>query len=386
MSGLLSGLQPSIFSPEPVADAPLPPGDWCAAVPLWGNPLLPHFPQPSASWVAETPINSISSLLLAYRAASCPPSLWLSLRAQHFGGSTLVSRVLQPFAQQAMAALLQRLPAPWVRAVRPTPNPSPLHETTSLLLERLGWTHGTGQLPASDYNVRGGTQLLLQLTEQPRRRAEYFSSFCRAALGAGASPIAIQEAVAGLPCLLQRLWRLQWDNKRKEVLWRLLYDGLPTAARLHMVSLCACGHVSPDRVHHFWDCPVASAVVNVAAAQLPGAPALSRAQVWLGVEPAGCIAEVWAVACLCMLVAMERGRRAMWKRIDGGQSPTQSLVSALQNFAIAQFWESLTDFCAVGAAPDRWKRPLAGAHPFIHFDANTSQFSVRRLGSTQPLA
>jgi hypothetical protein len=63
--------------------------------------------------------------------------------------------------------------------------------------------------------------------------------------------------------LFKRLWRLPWDNQRKELFWRLSLDGLPTAARMHLLGEpCACGALAPCRRHHFWDCAVAQAVLT----------------------------------------------------------------------------------------------------------------------------
>ena len=53
-------------------------------------------------------------------------------------------------------------------------------------------------------------------------------------------------------------------SQGKETLWRLAYDALPTAARLHRDEPCVCGDPSPRpcRHHYFSACPVAAAVVS----------------------------------------------------------------------------------------------------------------------------
>ena len=61
-----------------------------------------------------------------------------------------------------------------------------------------------------------------------------------------------------LLALLRRLWRVRWENQHKEPFWRLVYNAIPTAARLHLDQPCQCGAAAPaDRHHHFWECPIA---------------------------------------------------------------------------------------------------------------------------------
>jgi hypothetical protein len=119
---------------------------------------------------------------------------------------------------------------------------------------------------------------------------------------------------------MRRLWRLPWENGRKEVFWRLAYDALPTAARLHRDQPRECGAgPRPDRHHHFWACPVAQAVVAAVQAELAaaapppaGQPApLVPANIWLARTPPGLDAGVWGVVCLAAVEAMDRGRRSL---------------------------------------------------------------------------
>jgi hypothetical protein len=117
-----------------------------------------------------------------------------------------------------------------------------------------------------------------------------------------------------------QLWHLPWENGRKEVFWRLAYDALPTAARMHRDQPCECGSgPRPDRHHHFWACPVAQAVVAAVQAALAAAapppaeqPApLLPANIWLARAPPGLDARVWGVVCLAAVEAMNRGRRSL---------------------------------------------------------------------------
>ena len=130
-----------------------------------------------------------------------------------------------------------------------------------------------------------------------------------AALAAAAPPPAPPPAPDVLPDLmaaLRSLWRLPWENARKEQQWRLAHDALPTAARLHKDQPCDCGapEQRPGRLQLIWTCPVTRAVFSdikaaLAAAQ-PGAaaPPLARAAIWLARAQAGVHPGVCGVVCL----------------------------------------------------------------------------------------
>ncbi|PRW05685.1 Transposon TX1 uncharacterized 149 kDa [Chlorella sorokiniana] len=109
--------------------------------------------------------------------------------------------------------------------------------------------------------------------------------------------------------LLQRLWRLRCDNGLKEPFWLLAHNGLPTAARLQ--SSCKCGAAAPgDRLHHYWACPVAAAVLSSIAAAAGGS--IPRHAIWLCRAPAGIYAGVWDLVCLAAVAAMDHGRRTLY--------------------------------------------------------------------------
>jgi hypothetical protein len=388
---LLAGLR-SLPPLSVVGEPPLQPGPWCASVPLWGNPLLPGSEpgeglQVEFADVAGTPINSIPALLTALQRAQCPSSSYTARLRHQLFGSNAGAFLDQHRTQQQLGNLLQRLPAEWVAAAAAAtstpsgasaePQPPPAADALMLALDNLGWQTPAGPLSLAAYTVRAGTDLLLAGTPLLAERGERFALFCQSALGPTASPATVQQAVHQLPSLFTRLWRLHWDNRVKEVFWRLVYDGLPTAARQHRPFSCACDSFTPDRLHHFWTCPIAQAVVRSVSARLPGAPVLPRSAVWLCVPPSSQHEEAWAVICLCALAAMERGRREMYRRLCEGQTPIPPFSTALQRHAVARFWELLTDFCAMGAAPPAWRSTIPPTHPFFLFDAATSTWSVR---------
>lgn len=138
----------------------------------------------------------------------------------------------------------------------------------------------------------------------------------------------VQRTAGDAAAALRRAWLLPWDNRHKQVLWALLRDAIPTAARLRQAQRrCGCGALASGRPHHFWECPVAQAVVGELRRHLPEAAgaALQPAHVWLGEPPPETHAGSWAVVALAALGAMERARRRMAavviQAIGGGQAP-----------------------------------------------------------------
>ena len=136
---------------------------------------------------------------------------------------------------------------------------------------------------------------------------------------------AFGTALGDLRSTLKRLWRLPWENCRKEPFWRLIYDAFPTAARMHLPDPCICGGAPADRQHHFWDCPVARSVVGAISAALHGQPAATAAaaaggappalpqrSIWLAAPPPAVHEGVWSVVCLAAVEAMDHGRRRMY--------------------------------------------------------------------------
>jgi hypothetical protein len=182
--------------------------------------------------------------------------------------------------------------------------------------------------------------------------------------------------------LLRKLWGVRWENHSKEVFWRLVYNGLPTPARLHGAGRpCQCqagleGAVLPGREHCFWECPVAEAVRGEMQRALPpGAPPLAREQLWLARGPAGVHKGVWLVVVLAAVRAMDRGRAALtsWRLAAGQEAPPPAAllpeaaqVAAAGTIAAAAFWELLQDYVGGGKWADCWDEASVSAlHPFI---------------------
>ena len=134
---------------------------------------------------------------------------------------------------------------------------------------------------------------------------------------------------------LKAVWRLTWDNKHKETLWRMAVNGVAGAGG-HDICMhgahgsCACGWVLPPaarataaqrelvgaplhRQHTFWLCPVARAVCVAVRSALPAGVRLMAAHLWLCEPPCPAVnPHVWRVVCLAALSAMAHGRRVLW--------------------------------------------------------------------------
>ena len=116
------------------------------------------------------------------------------------------------------------------------------------------------------------------------------SCLCAKRLLGGVGPVPPADLTA-LQQVFRRLWsEVKWEPSLKEGWWRLTVDGIPLLGNSHIRGVaaapCGCGApggvVSP-RLHHFWFCPVAQAVVDQIETRL--GVGVTRAQVWLVQAP-----------------------------------------------------------------------------------------------------
>ena len=274
--------------------------------------------------------------------------------------------------------LWDRVPVRWLRAARLVCHwdaarraaegvPSS-REVEAMLVARLGWQlpgGGDHTVPLLKATVKSLT--LLQLGALIERRRVLHAAFVAEALGLGAAA-APQDAVdAFCADTLPRLWQLPWENSHKEALWRLAVDGVPLLGNTHIGGVpaaCKCGMdltgASP-RLHHFWACPVAQAVVGAVSGA--SGSFVSRDALWLVRCPDGLDQEVWDVVCLAALSAIEHGRRYL-KAGGRPHGPEASLVQRACAASVADFWGRLSGFVALGRTPDSWAG-VPPDHPFV---------------------
>jgi hypothetical protein len=235
-----------------------------------------------------------------------------------------------------------------------------------MLWQRVGWLRPHGRpllLPKATVKTLTSLQAGLQHTVIREKHAAFLLD---AAIGTDFDLDALHTE---LRSVMRHLWRLPWDNSRKEVYWRLALDGLPSAARMHLTgAVCDCGQVAPGRNHHFWDCPVAQAVVQVLQGQLPQPNIVRRVNLWLCRPPTPQIhTGVWMVVCLAALLSINKGRKLLYKlsQVVPPVSVQQRVVTAC-TVAVATLWDMLADFVGVGMSSPDWLQAIGHAHPFLH--------------------
>lgn len=385
---------------QDVAQEPLAVGPWCWAAPLWGNPffrgaLLPDSVDYDFFDFACAGVATLGQLLhLQQAVGACPgPAAYALVWNTHLGRYAAFAN--RQHTLERIGQLLDVLPAAWVGAARAAatalaagliqpPQPADAH---AAMVPRLGWLLRGQPVPLTAFTVRAGTDLLTAWL--PERRDEHaFGPFLSLALELPAD--VAPPPSAELRALLERLWRVRWENARKEPFWRLVHNALPTSARMgDATTPCLCGGAAPaDRAHHFWACPVAQAVVSAvssaAAAALPNPAPLPRAAIWLARPPPAVQRGVWEVVCLAAVAAMDHGRKRMYA-LSLGPPPTTPLHVSSARSSVARFWDLLSDFVALRCAPNSWRQRLTPTHPFIAFDPATSTFRVH-CPAAQPLA
>ena len=298
-----------------------------------------------------------------------------------------------------------------------------------IILDRLGWGHGrqrvllvgdgdsssvqeeqAAQTPPP-LSVRAGTRLLLGSVQAQRRLAwTRFVVGAFSAEDAADVPAATVEAAADrLSASMRILWKLPWENERKETFWRLAINGVPAAGGHDIVppGPCPCGWHGPhsgedqphramqQQIHVFWSCPIAAAVRRSVSSALPPETQLPCSALWLLQAPPGIHSGVWSVACAAAVEAINWGRRYLWalsrdceeteELLDHTQTlitaffplvaPTSTapvteedrqatLVRRASHRAVAQFWCFLQDFVEQRYAPEEW-RAVTATHPFI---------------------
>ena len=152
--------------------------------------------------------------------------------------------------------------------------PGSFSEIQSQLLSMWGWSTTNGFVSIRQLTVRAATELLV--AEQLAARQEKHKTFCRQAYSLAAA-VPASDNQPELEKLLRDIWQTPCGNAIKETFWRLVVDGLPTAARRHASrELCACGGLAPDRAHHFWVCPVATSIIENMQRQLDAFPSGDR--------------------------------------------------------------------------------------------------------------
>jgi hypothetical protein len=359
------------------------PGPWCASAPLWCNPQLtvqgPGMERRVGLAVAFAGLAQLGTITtvkealtaLAEVTAAWPYERYLATAFPFWlrGSEDYLDRQT---AIAHLTALVNSIPQAWrdAAAAATTPQLPPTREVQAQALGRVGWV-GVGPHPVESQAATVKQLALLQLGPLRAAREAKWAGFLADA-GQGAPPGEAPTA-AELQRLLRRLWKLRWDNQRKEVYWRLVLDGLPNATRFaHADETCGCGAAGPGRLHHYWQCPVAQAVVQAMQAEMPQLQQqLLPVHVWLARAPAGWLHRgVWRVVALSAVLAMEKGRQLLykWQKQSPHQpclqlSPQQLQLAAA--VAVATLWDMVADWVGLGLYPATWALEMPVGHPFV---------------------
>ena len=380
---------------------PLHLGLWCRNAPLWCNPWLTQ-PQPGRALPVAgleqvlvhgesfQDLAELSTLTTIHHALTAHTELQqVHSQAQYEQGVWVFwfkrSPALQSldYARAHLAALVGAIPQAWKDACNApvsgagSPHhvlPTPTAVFTRQLWPRLGWPSGVHKgrfVPFTTLSVKEATAM--QLAPLLVARAEKYTTFLTLACQ-GMTVRDVPPTVEELVKLLSLLWLIPWENRRKEFYWRLCLDGIPTAARMHMVGdSCACGVVAPDRGHHYWDCPVAKAVLQELRRNLGGS-AIRRLHVWLGRPPVPNLhKQLWVITSQAAMLAMDKGRRVLTAiKLGSDQAPqaahalpvdVQLLLAG--KVAVATFWDMLQDFVGLKLCPLEWLQHVPSQHPFL---------------------
>jgi hypothetical protein len=406
---LLAGL----LALPPVSDvsqAPLELGPWCASVPLWANPFLTAADGGEAVEGLESVPDAQAFFFSGVRTPGDAWRLAEALEACPPGHAAYQDRILYgvllrhstarghfPYRElmlDLMPSLMAHIPAQWrhaagvqERVAAPEcSSPDNQAAAVALLLQRLGWRMPDGtRVPLAGLTVKRAT--VLQMADVNAERSQRHQRCAHAAYNAANAADLPANWEAMLSRGLRMVWRLRWHNHRKEVLWRMLLDGLPTGARMHLPPdrrHCPCnngdGSVWGDRRHHFWHCGVARAVV-AEVTNAAGVARLEAYHVWLLQPPGGVHKQVWLVVCLAALRAMWRGQQVLtqgqWQRGAAAAAGSLPLLHA-QSAAVSYFWSMLEEFAGLARPPHSWRRLLRPGHPFLHYVSPAAPLRVNR--------
>ena len=368
---------PPEFAVSSTVDALVALDAWCADAPLWSNPYAPApvVPvRPGPQGLQSLPVGRLRGAIsrgglvrpllltvgdavralrvVAVRAQGDPyTGPWADAGSEEVDVNSILSSL--PAGWHAAASAATPLTPGLLEAYLQSDGSSARGFSRALsarelqvecgLVTGLGWRLGATSVRCASLSVKQATAMQLRPLYQLRTRYHRdFVDSVSPALVRG-NPDASDKCCKALAVGQGQLWRLKWDNTFKEGYWRLVVNGLATAERMHLQEgRCVCGSVAggpPGRRHHFWDCPVARAVVEEMQRQLVGwFPAVLQPQhvlcmvcpVAVGVQGAPAMHKgVWRVVCLAAINAMDVGRRAANKLIVQQQEQA-ALEAALQ--------------------------------------------------------
>lgn len=399
-------IQPMLKLPPLIVASDLEAGEWCYAAPIWDNPLIPaaeEMRQKHARLLC-TNIKTVGDLLHRIKDIEDPanwgrmelpmsrPFLPTVQKILGYYAITLCTSIDDVITRDDIRDMLYNLkadiPVQWIQAAEVVveaggPRPS-IQEFQQKIMDNMGWSE-YGISPSIDWKhwhqiwaVKWATERLVEPQQEQVR--ERFDAFAAAA---GFEGTAGSEQVLEM---LRRLWKLPIRNKHKEILWRLVHNGIPTAERMHKPEMkCGCGAVCPDINHHYWECIIARTLRILIEDCLgdhldfSADGMLEKDRLWLCNSPSSDIHQgVWDAVCLAALGALETARKHMTKEMlyNGIAPGNRQMIKKAQYGALSMFWKRLIDFKASGLIPSKWKLEVSRYHPFLKYDLATDSIVV----------
>jgi hypothetical protein len=283
-----------------------------------------------------------------------------------------------------------------------------LHPTANLATRFYGtkapvWKQGHKEYNLHTYSVSLGTWLQLQPERDKLqlRHADYLRkgpALPRAAMHPNLAELSPQQYIRQR---LQRLHRLKWAPSYKETLWQILSNSLPTALRRRSHEYCACGHIPAqgqfhDLNHYFYDCPIATSLVNRIATVIGLPQDTTAAHLWWLSPPSHITDDAWLIICLAAYTSVRRGWIQMSEALaqsltlQGPQTaaarmpPEGTYQRQGATTTLQEFLEALADFCSTNDTPPT--HPPLQANPLLgqllFFDTESNRWIVNAAAAT----
>jgi len=368
-----------------------PPGPWCATAPLWGC-LPQHRVVDNGEWQVleqiahpeiwnhpelQGPVIMTVGELCEYYAQLQMKAAVAQLQADYEAVHTLAEFI------HRVAKLYDAIPLEWTEAACTVLNAEQYDAAKqsmplNIMLSSYGWRLHSTAFAVNDITVKAATELLLQQQQITSKRKSSLQAYALAAGKRDEVGVGQSQAVVAM---LKRLCKLPLPPKRKETVWRLIHNGLPTSermgngARLGDRAYCACcGQHNPGRQHHFWDCSVLSELKH----QLTTAVAapVTQTNLWLAESPTTNVhGRVWSVVCVAAVHAMNVGKLCAYNMVYKSSHSRQHTFQHVSRLTTVQFWEFLTEFCSYyDPNKSRWHIDLPDNHPFLRCGADNTLF------------
>ena len=373
-------------------------GQLCSFLPSWSVPTSLAVPQPCT---AMEPLASLppTPVLRALVSPHAPPPSVSVLPAPLPLGSPPPAAAPVSLAPSPSAPVLPACHAPGASS-GPVEASALERAAVRAAVYRLGWPLPPASPGGPLRIVRlskltVATATTLQLGPHAAAREAAHAAYVEAAAGPAPHLIPVPSLIASFRRTLGMAWQLPWENRHKEILWRLAVDGVPGVRALPgqpWTCPCRTGPVPSPRAHAFWECTVAQAVRRELTQTIGafGLGPVRQTSLWLCQPPGPSIhGGVWLVVCLAALAAMDHGRRQLW-RLHRGAAEAAEVASASGGrqrtlpelwgaspppgapirvraaaLAVADFWGRLAHYAHSSAAPPAWALDVPSSHPFL---------------------